>query len=146
MARPAEDPEVLAARELKKQKRKEAAELRSLLDDMETEHKIPTDGHQDKKGRRVYTRDEIVQHCQAINHIYTQVYKSLPESPGAWNRQNGIVARIRQHLMLPSTRGVTLSVMNTLRVINVNKEKGVNYLGERQPRKEWEHYFIKKQG
>ena len=95
----------------------------------------------DSKRRRLYTAQQLKERRMAIAYFYNQVYLCCD---GKMDGRDGIVARIRKKMCLPSSRGVRRSIRNTIRVINVFKAKNVPYCGEPEPRKDWEDYYIKK--
>ena len=84
-------------------------------------------------GKRMYSKEDLIQRRMAVCYLFVQVYRSIPESSDLWEGRKGLVVRIRNALMLPKGEGPLNSIKNTLRVIVKCHERGDIYRGEAEP-------------
>jgi hypothetical protein len=72
----------------------------------------------DRLGRKRYSSDALRSRRMAIHYFYTQFHGSAPETSGAWKGKEGIVAQIRDQVLLPKKSSQLKSTRDTMRVIS----------------------------
>jgi hypothetical protein len=95
----------------------------------------------DTKGRHFLSPEQKHARRMGIFYYFSQVYQYVPETSGLWEGCGCIPARIWDALMLPKNTNFC-QIRAVMKTILLYKEKGVQYDGLAEPRKEWSNYLI----
>jgi len=90
----------------------------------------PTVSSLDSAGRRMYSTNDLRAQRMGV-YYFDFLFGSPPESPEAWGGRSGLVAKIRDSLLLPKTASLP-AIWKTVQVIRSYQEQKKQYKGEEE--------------